>query len=203
MCYVTNCCVACDGVHLPSVFYGILVIPIVAELPPKDGAIEVILEDYHRRASSLLSIATMSACCQVSIPLGLQALYNKMQATIRVDPTAKKTEKAAPTMHKRPFGSLQVENQMQLVFGDGEAKPTVQGSKRCICDNRWTDLTQSKHFFGVIIFVVPSYLFDLRPLRHSFRFECKLCRKECCKTIIKIKIDQQGFVIQEFQIYRL
>ncbi|RZC56920.1 hypothetical protein C5167_015778 [Papaver somniferum] len=142
-----------DRCAMLQIFYGILVIPIVAELPPKDGAIEVILEDYHRRASSLLSIATMSACCQVSIPLGLQALYNKMQATIRVDPTAKKTEKAAPTMHKRPFGSLQVENQMQLVFGDGEAKPTVQGSKRCICDNRWTDLTQSEvqKYAGIIV----------------------------------------------------
>ncbi|XP_026386779.1 outer envelope protein 64, chloroplastic-like [Papaver somniferum] len=50
---------------------GILVIPTVADLPPKAGAKEAVLEDYQRRASSLLSIATMSGCCQVSIPLGL------------------------------------------------------------------------------------------------------------------------------------
>ncbi|KAI3951143.1 hypothetical protein MKW98_028547, partial [Papaver atlanticum] len=37
---------------------------------------------------------------QVSIPLGLQALYKEMQAAICVDPTVKKTEKTAPKAHK-------------------------------------------------------------------------------------------------------
>ncbi|OVA01707.1 Amidase [Macleaya cordata] len=50
---------------------GILVIPTIADLPPKVGAKEILLEDYQSRASSLLSIASMSGCCQVSIPLGL------------------------------------------------------------------------------------------------------------------------------------
>ncbi|KAF6144586.1 hypothetical protein GIB67_006078 [Kingdonia uniflora] len=49
---------------------GILVIPTVADLPPKLGAKEIFSDDYQSRAFSLLSIASMSGCCQVSVPLG-------------------------------------------------------------------------------------------------------------------------------------
>ncbi|KAF5177715.1 Glutamyl-tRNA(Gln) amidotransferase subunit A, partial [Thalictrum thalictroides] len=49
---------------------GILVIPTVADPPPKLGSKEILLEDYQSRNFSLLSIASISGCCQVSIPLG-------------------------------------------------------------------------------------------------------------------------------------
>ncbi|KAF8389993.1 hypothetical protein HHK36_024513 [Tetracentron sinense] len=49
---------------------GILVIPTVADPPPKLGGKEIFSEDYQSRAFSLLSIASMSGCCQVSVPLG-------------------------------------------------------------------------------------------------------------------------------------
>ncbi|KAK9278959.1 hypothetical protein L1049_028541 [Liquidambar formosana] len=49
---------------------GILVIPTVADPPPKLGGKEILSEDYQSRAYSLLSLASMSGCCQVSIPLG-------------------------------------------------------------------------------------------------------------------------------------
>ena len=51
---------------------GILVIPTVADPPPKLGGKEVLSSDYLRRAFSLLSLASVSGCCQVntlSIPL--------------------------------------------------------------------------------------------------------------------------------------
>lgn len=50
---------------------GILVIPTVADLPPKLGSKEIYSEDYQNRNFSLLSIASMSGCCQVSVPLGV------------------------------------------------------------------------------------------------------------------------------------
>ncbi|CAN8269139.1 unnamed protein product [Cochlearia groenlandica] len=50
---------------------GILVIPTVPGVPPKLGSKEIMSEDYQNRASSLLSIASISGCCQVTVPLGL------------------------------------------------------------------------------------------------------------------------------------
>lgn len=50
---------------------GILVIPTVADPPPKLGSKEIYSEEYQSRNSSLLSIASMSGCCQVSVPLGV------------------------------------------------------------------------------------------------------------------------------------
>ncbi|WCJ42077.1 Glutamyl-tRNA(Gln) amidotransferase subunit A [Euphorbia peplus] len=49
---------------------GILVIPTAAYLPPKLGSKELLSEDYQMCLYSLLSIATLSGCCQVTIPLG-------------------------------------------------------------------------------------------------------------------------------------
>ncbi|KAF2317493.1 hypothetical protein GH714_023027 [Hevea brasiliensis] len=49
---------------------GILAIPTTAYLPPKLGAKEMFSEDYQIRSFSLLSIASLSGCCQVTIPLG-------------------------------------------------------------------------------------------------------------------------------------
>lgn len=49
---------------------GILVIPTLADPPPKLGAKELLSEDYQTRAFSLLAIASMSGCCQVTMPLG-------------------------------------------------------------------------------------------------------------------------------------
>ncbi|KAH1049759.1 hypothetical protein GYH30_020329 [Glycine max] len=54
---------------------GILVIPTVADPPPKLGGKEILSEDYQSRAFSLLSIASISGCCQVSIPLGFYDKY--------------------------------------------------------------------------------------------------------------------------------
>ncbi|XP_047149382.1 translocon at the outer membrane of chloroplasts 64 isoform X2 [Vigna umbellata] len=54
---------------------GILVIPTVADPPPKLGGKEILSDDYQSRASSLLSIASISGCCQVSIPLGFYDKY--------------------------------------------------------------------------------------------------------------------------------
>ncbi|KAG9458606.1 hypothetical protein H6P81_003114 [Aristolochia fimbriata] len=49
---------------------GILVIPTLADLPPKVGAKEAFSEEYQTRALSLLAIVSMSGCCQVTLPLG-------------------------------------------------------------------------------------------------------------------------------------
>ncbi|XP_057465351.1 translocon at the outer membrane of chloroplasts 64-like [Actinidia eriantha] len=49
---------------------GILVIPTIADPPPKLGRKEILSEDYLSRAFSLLSLASMSGCCQVTVPLG-------------------------------------------------------------------------------------------------------------------------------------
>uniref|UniRef100_A0A5B7B3V0 Amidase domain-containing protein n=1 Tax=Davidia involucrata TaxID=16924 RepID=A0A5B7B3V0_DAVIN len=48
----------------------ILVIPTIADPPPKLGGEEISSEDYLIRAFSLLSLASMSGCCQVTVPLG-------------------------------------------------------------------------------------------------------------------------------------
>ncbi|CAL5215352.1 unnamed protein product [Lathyrus oleraceus] len=49
---------------------GVLVIPTVADPPPKLGGKEFLSHDYQSRALSLLSIASISGCCQVTVPLG-------------------------------------------------------------------------------------------------------------------------------------
>ncbi|CAN4088737.1 unnamed protein product [Withania somnifera] len=49
---------------------GILVIPTVAEPPPKIGAKEIQSEDYQIRSFSFSSIASMSGGCQVCVPMG-------------------------------------------------------------------------------------------------------------------------------------
>ncbi|KAJ4961745.1 hypothetical protein NE237_021655 [Protea cynaroides] len=58
---------------------GILVIPTVAYPPPKLGSKEILSEEYQSRNFSLLSIASMSGCCQVSVPLGL---HNKCPVSV-------------------------------------------------------------------------------------------------------------------------
>lgn len=54
---------------------GILVIPTVADPPPKLGGKEILSQDYQTRAFSLLSIASISGCCQVTVPLGFYDKY--------------------------------------------------------------------------------------------------------------------------------
>ncbi|KMZ74218.1 Glutamyl-tRNA(Gln) amidotransferase subunit A [Zostera marina] len=49
---------------------SVLVIPTVPGPPPKHGAKEIFSEDHQRRAHSLLAIASMSGCCQVTVPIG-------------------------------------------------------------------------------------------------------------------------------------
>lgn len=49
---------------------GILVIPTVAEPPPKIGAKEIQSEDYQIRSCSFSSVASMSGGCQVCVPMG-------------------------------------------------------------------------------------------------------------------------------------
>ncbi|CAN1266814.1 Translocon at the outer membrane of chloroplasts 64 [Linum perenne] len=49
---------------------GILVIPTTVYLPPKLNAKEMLLEDYKTRSFSLLSLASLSGSCQVTIPMG-------------------------------------------------------------------------------------------------------------------------------------
>lgn len=49
---------------------GILVIPTVADPPPKLHLKKGLAAEFHDRAYALLSIATMSGGCQVTIPLG-------------------------------------------------------------------------------------------------------------------------------------
>ncbi|KAL2461781.1 Outer envelope protein 64 [Abeliophyllum distichum] len=51
---------------------GILVIPTSADPPPKLGAKEILSEDYLIKTSTLSSLASISGCCQVAIPLGFQ-----------------------------------------------------------------------------------------------------------------------------------
>lgn len=49
---------------------GILVLPTALGPPPKRNSKEYLSEDYQIRSLSLLAIASMSGCCQVSLPLG-------------------------------------------------------------------------------------------------------------------------------------
>lgn len=49
---------------------GILVIPTVADPPLKVNSKKGLLTEFHDRAFALSSIASMSGCCQVTIPLG-------------------------------------------------------------------------------------------------------------------------------------
>ncbi|XP_058180805.1 translocon at the outer membrane of chloroplasts 64 [Rhododendron vialii] len=49
---------------------GILVIPTIPDPPLKLGSKEILSEDYLSRVFSLLSLASMSGCCQVTVPLG-------------------------------------------------------------------------------------------------------------------------------------
>ncbi|KAK2990883.1 hypothetical protein RJ640_002272, partial [Escallonia rubra] len=51
---------------------GLLVIPTIANPPPKLGAKEILSEDYLTRSFTLMSVASMSGCCQVAVPLGFQ-----------------------------------------------------------------------------------------------------------------------------------
>ncbi|CAL5377716.1 unnamed protein product [Camellia sinensis] len=49
---------------------GILVLPTIADPPLKLNSKKGLSAEFHDRASALLSIASMSGCCQVTIPLG-------------------------------------------------------------------------------------------------------------------------------------
>ncbi|XP_031492332.1 outer envelope protein 64, chloroplastic [Nymphaea colorata] len=49
---------------------GILVIPTAPGPPPKLGSKEITCGDYRSRCFSLLAIAGMSGCCQVTVPIG-------------------------------------------------------------------------------------------------------------------------------------
>ncbi|XP_078444111.1 translocon at the outer membrane of chloroplasts 64-III [Wolffia australiana] len=51
---------------------GLLVIPTVPGSPPKHGSKEILSDDYLFPTLSLLSISSMSGCCQATIPLGFQ-----------------------------------------------------------------------------------------------------------------------------------
>lgn len=60
---------------------GILVVPTMPVVPPKLGSKEITSVDYQNRASSLLSIASISGCCQVnfhSLKRPLTALANSI-----------------------------------------------------------------------------------------------------------------------------
>lgn len=54
---------------------GVLVIPTVSSPPPKLGAKELSSQDYLMTEFSLTSLASMSGCCQVTVPLGLYENY--------------------------------------------------------------------------------------------------------------------------------
>ncbi|KAG8388037.1 hypothetical protein BUALT_Bualt02G0083500 [Buddleja alternifolia] len=54
---------------------GILVIPTFADPPPKLGAKENFSEENLIRTSTLSSLASMSGCCQVALPLGVHEKY--------------------------------------------------------------------------------------------------------------------------------
>ncbi|CAK7349587.1 unnamed protein product [Dovyalis caffra] len=58
---------------------GIMVIPTTAYLPPKLGGKEILSEEYQSTSFSLLSIASLSGCCQVTVPLGY---YNKCPVSV-------------------------------------------------------------------------------------------------------------------------
>ncbi|XP_042383824.1 translocon at the outer membrane of chloroplasts 64-like [Zingiber officinale] len=50
---------------------GILVIPTVLGLPPKLNAKQILSEEYLSHTFCLSSVASMSGCCQVTIPIGI------------------------------------------------------------------------------------------------------------------------------------
>lgn len=50
---------------------GILVLPTVLGPPPKLNAKEVLSDEYQTRILCLTAVASMSGCCQVTIPLGI------------------------------------------------------------------------------------------------------------------------------------
>lgn len=54
---------------------GVLVIPTVSSPPPKLGSKELLSEDYLLSEFSLTGLASMSGCCQVTIPLGMHENY--------------------------------------------------------------------------------------------------------------------------------
>ncbi|KAM5570404.1 translocon at the outer membrane of chloroplasts 64 [Rosa sericea] len=58
---------------------GILVIPTMADPPSKLGGKTLLSEEFRSRAFGLLSIASLSGCCQVTIPLGL---HNKNPVSV-------------------------------------------------------------------------------------------------------------------------
>ncbi|GAV58839.1 Amidase domain-containing protein/TPR_2 domain-containing protein/TPR_11 domain-containing protein [Cephalotus follicularis] len=58
---------------------GIVVIPTTAYPPPKLGGRETQSEDYQNRMRSLLSIASISGCCQATIPIGY---YDKCPVSV-------------------------------------------------------------------------------------------------------------------------
>ncbi|GMJ10838.1 translocon at the outer membrane of chloroplasts 64-III [Hibiscus trionum] len=58
---------------------GILVIPTTVYPPPKLGSKEIFSEDYQNSIFSLLSIASISGCCQVTLPLGY---YDKCPVSV-------------------------------------------------------------------------------------------------------------------------
>lgn len=49
---------------------GILILPTVADLPLRLNSKKGVLSEFHDRAFPLLSIASMSGCCQVTAPIG-------------------------------------------------------------------------------------------------------------------------------------
>ncbi|KAI3755293.1 hypothetical protein L1987_55089 [Smallanthus sonchifolius] len=49
---------------------GILVVPTVADTSLKLNSKKTLLTEFHDRAFPLLSIATMSGCCQITVPFG-------------------------------------------------------------------------------------------------------------------------------------
>ncbi|PKU63505.1 outer envelope protein 64, chloroplastic [Dendrobium catenatum] len=58
---------------------GILVLPTVSGPPPKLNSKELLSEDYQRRLLNLSAIASMSGCCQITIPLGF---HEKLPASV-------------------------------------------------------------------------------------------------------------------------
>ncbi|XP_073295578.1 translocon at the outer membrane of chloroplasts 64-like [Primulina huaijiensis] len=58
---------------------GILVIPTTIDPPTKFGAKEIMSEEYLIQTSTLSSLASMSGCCQVAMPLGV---YDKCPVSI-------------------------------------------------------------------------------------------------------------------------
>ncbi|KAM1398404.1 hypothetical protein ACFX2I_015861 [Malus domestica] len=58
---------------------GVLVIPTIADPPAKLGGKEMLSEDFRNRTFGLLSIASLSGCCQVTAPLGF---YDKCPVSV-------------------------------------------------------------------------------------------------------------------------